>query len=150
MGLVKGNTPMLRHSILSIALMSCWAGRGDASTAPLSVGPSHSTDQFGLPSHGREWTACHDAAFGTAAKCCGESEIGCRVSRRGVTKIELWPIYNGNPAAAYSSPVLSEKTTSFSTLRLDGNEIKIESSPPPGTSPWNSIHDTYHFDQRKP
>jgi hypothetical protein len=141
---------MLRCSIASIALMSIFAGRGDASVPPVVVGQGHSTDQLGLASHGRGGTACYDAALGAAVKCCGESEIGCRVSRRGVNKNELWPIYNGDAVPAYSSPVLSEKSTSFGTVRLKGNEIRIESSPPPGTSPWNSNHDTFHFDQRKP
>jgi hypothetical protein len=149
-GVAKGNALMLRRSIVSIALMSFFAGYGNASIAPVSVGATHSTDQFGLPSHGRGWTACHDAVASTALKCCGENEIGCRISRRGVNKNELWPIYNGDPVPAYSSPVLSEKSASFGTLRLEKNEIRIEPSPPPGTSPWNSIRDTYHFDQRKP
>ena len=135
-------------SIASIALLSICAGRGDASSLLVSVGPGRSTDQLGLSSHDRGGAACYDAAWGPALKCCGESEIGCRVSRRGVNKNELWPIYNGDPVPAYASPVFSEQSTS--TLQLKGNEIRIESSPPPGPSPWNSIHDTYHFDQRKP
>jgi hypothetical protein len=73
-------------SIASIALLSFCAGRGDASSLLVSVGPGHSTDHLGLSSHDRGGAACYDAAWGAALKCCGESEIGCRVSRRGVNK----------------------------------------------------------------
>ena len=59
--------------------------------------------------------------------CCEKTEIGCRQTIRGVTRVNLRPIYNGEPGRSYFSmpaPMYEATGSARSTLQIDPRDIQ--------------------------
>jgi hypothetical protein len=117
---------LCRLILLATTTLVC-AGRVHAGATSLGIARNSLTNQLGVAAHVDRRRPCDDGGLGIRTKCCDESQIGCRMTKRGVTWIELSPIF-GEPVRANGVRVGPRETTFFGTLQLDQNEIIIGTS----------------------
>ena len=67
--------------------------------------------------------------------CCDQNEIGCRTDRRGVTRVNLRPIYNGAPTTSF--PILPPEISRPGILQVRPGDLQIIPLPPPSPSGGN-------------
>jgi hypothetical protein len=113
--------------ILFAAITLICAGHVDAGVTSQGIMGNSLTKRLGLAAQADGRRPCDDGGLGIRAKCCDESQIGCRNIKRGVTWIELSPIF-GEPVRVNGVRVGPRETTFFGTLQLDQNEIIIGTS----------------------
>jgi hypothetical protein len=112
----------MRFRLILLAAMSLvCAGPMDAGVTSLGIVRNSLTNHLGPAAQVDGWRPCDDGGLGTRTKCCDESQIGCRIAKRGVTWIELSPIF-GEPVRVNGVRVGPRETTFFGPLRQEQDQ----------------------------
>src|SRR5260221_12357739 len=96
---------MIHRSIFATLVLLCGQAAVDASVGSMS---NRSPTSVETETRVDGPTASRSETFEGATRCCAKCDIGCRTTTRGVTRIDLCPIYNDAPVQSfYGAPVPS-------------------------------------------
>jgi hypothetical protein len=117
---------MLQRSILVALILIC-AQNVDARAISIRATPNVARVLADTAAYINGRKAIVNDELDRSGSCSEKNEIGCRQTIRGVTQVNLRPIYNGEPGRSYFSmpaPMYEATGSATGTLQIDPRDIQ--------------------------